>query len=153
MLSAEHPLGKRIFRQSTMAKDILVWHLNTVGPLCSDFLDGSSYVHGSGVLQPRYANIQRAKCTWKRVSSTYIRASKFLRFANMPPSHSRSCSRLQSQLHKVCTYLPVLPMPALQCTTIGGPRGCPAHVSPLLVSNLLCCCLTKDKNCNKALAD
>jgi len=54
---------------------------------------------------------------------------------------------------QVFVYLPVLPMPALQCTTIGGPRGCPAHVSPLLASNLLCCCLTKDKNCNKAEAD
>lgn len=88
MLGAEHPPGKRIFRQSAMAKDILVWHLNTVGPLCPDFLDGSSYVHSAGVLQPRYANVQRAKCTWKRARSQYIDSAHLNFYASRkrPPS-------------------------------------------------------------------
>lgn len=82
-------------------------------------------------------------CLETRQINTYISCLNFY-----VSKKNRVLSRLRLSI-----YLPVLPMPALQCTTIGGPRGCPAHVSPLLASNLLCCCLTKDKNCSKALAD
>jgi len=77
MLCTEHPFGKRIFCQSTMAKDVLIRHLNTVGPLCSDLLDSSSYVYGSSILQSRYANVQGAKCTWKCVNLMYILCLNF----------------------------------------------------------------------------
>lgn len=65
MLCAEHSSGERVLRQCAMAKHVLIRHLNTVGPLRSDPLDGSPNVHGPGVFQSRYANIQGAKCTWK----------------------------------------------------------------------------------------
>lgn len=54
----------------------------------------------------------------------------------------------EKQINKSISYankklknLPVLPIPALQCTTIGGPLGCPAHVSPNACT--ICCCFSR----------
>jgi hypothetical protein len=60
---------------------------------------------------------------------------------------------IKTNLAPYPTNPPVLPIPALQCTTIGGPLGCPAHVSPNATTIAFCFLLTRSKNSSIALAD
>lgn len=53
----------------------------------------------------------------------------------------------------VLSSLPVLPMPALQCTTSGGPPGCPLKRGPNALTATRCCCFTAPRKSMSVAAD
>lgn len=59
------------------------------------------------------------------------------------------------QLSDKCnpSYSPVLPIPALQWTTIGGPNGWPAHWGPRAFTIFLCCLFTAPKKSMRVTAE
>lgn len=62
------------------------------------------------------------------------------------------CSNLR-RLMSVVINVPVLPIPALQCTTMGGPRAWPCHSDPRELTASSWQARTLNKNSRKAAAE
>lgn len=70
---------------------------------------------------------------------------------NVPVDDKFSLIKIQNFEHQ--SNLPVLPIPALQCTTIGGPLGSPFQLSLTPLNISICCIRISLINASKDLVD
>lgn len=66
---------------------------------------------------------------------------------------TRAVALYMSMYTRLLMNLPVLPIPALQCTTIGGPPGGPVQSGNIVRNARSCLCFTSARKSNMADAD
>ena len=106
-----------ILEEGQMTEHILVWHLDREGSLCPDTFH------------------------WKYSLTTLF----FVHFCCLSPVFLMSTLPMSSNFLIAMSRVqnvPVLPIPALQCTTMGGPRVWPDQAGDIEVTSSACFSLT-----------
>lgn len=124
-----------VLQHCAVAEVILLRGLDAEGALRPHALHRLLDVQRAHVLQLRQADVQSAQGTCGRAQASLSRRTA-----------------MQS-ITPVLSSLPVLPMPALQCTTSGGPPGCPLKRGPNALTATRCCCFTAPRKSMSVAAD